>query len=123
MLEPPCYMESVPSPPDQRLQRLSSAVTDALPPDWEKWIDIKVELSTEVQGTGQDIYPNVHKKPRGFALILNFEEFVGDIVSRRIGSEKDVIHLDKLLQQLGYEVRICSNLTLVVNEAFLFEKL
>ena len=41
---------------------------------------------------------------------MNFEEFANQIVGRRIGSEKDVIHLDQLLQQLGYNVTIKSNL-------------
>ncbi|EFX71263.1 hypothetical protein DAPPUDRAFT_216854 [Daphnia pulex] len=42
---------------------------------------------------------------------MNFEKFNGNIVGQRIGSEKDVIHLDQLLQQLGYKVIIKSDLT------------
>lgn len=32
----------------------------------------------------------------------------------RVGSEKDVIHLDQLLCQLGYVVTLRTNLTMVV---------
>lgn len=107
-------MEPIPSPPDLLLQRSSSTVADAVPPDWENMMNIKVEVGPEIKGMGQDVYPNVHRNPRGMALILNFEEFNCDVVSRRVGSEKDVIHLDQLLQQLGYSVTIKSNLNLVV---------
>ena len=104
MLDPPNYMEATPSSPGPR-----GSVTDAIPPDYNI-LEVKVINSTTVKGLDQDAYPNIYKKPRGQALIMNFEEFANQIVGRRIGSEKDVIHLDQLLQQLGYNVTIKSNL-------------
>ncbi len=85
-------------------------VTDAVPPDYNI-LNIKVTIGEEIKGLGQDVYPNRHIFPRGLALIMNFEKFSSDIVGRRVGSEKDVIHLDQLLQQLGYRVIIKSDLT------------
>ena len=114
VLEPPRYFDAVPSPPDSPLRRISSTVTDALPPDWDNLMNIKVTIGTEIKGLGQDVYPNRNIKPRGLALIMNFAEFSSGIVSPRIGSEKDVINLDRLLQQLGYEVAIKSNLNYAV---------
>lgn len=104
VLDPPNYMEATPSSPGPR-----GSVTDAIPPDYNI-LEVKVINSTTVKGLDQDAYPNIYKKPRGQALIMNFEEFANQIVGRRIGSEKDVIHLDQLLQQLGYNVTIKSNL-------------
>jgi hypothetical protein len=90
----------------------SALVTDAAP-DYNL-LDIRVTIGEEIKGLGQDIYPNRHISPRGLALIMNFEKFNGNIVGQRIGSEKDVIHLDQLLQQLGYKVIIKSDLTWMV---------
>ncbi len=112
MLEPPSYaMFSLPEQPSFT----SPSVTDPIPaPDSEIWIEVDVKLATEVRGSGKDSYLNVHKNPRGLALILNYQNFQGDVVSPRNGSEKDVIHLDQLLKQLGYNVQIHSNLTYLV---------
>ena len=107
VLQPANYIEMEPSSPVFR------TVTDAVPPDYN-YIDIKVTIGDEIKGLGQDVYPKRHIFPRGLALIINFEKFSNDIVSRRVGSEKDVIHLDQLLQQLGYRVIIKSDLTWIV---------
>nr|CAH0100029.1 unnamed protein product [Daphnia galeata] len=113
VLQPARYVEVDPFAPIVR-ERSNSyrapPVTDALPPDYNL-LDIRVTIGEEIKGLGQDIYPNRHISPRGLALIMNFEKFNSDIVGRRIGSEKDVIHLDQLLQQLGYKVIIKSDLT------------
>lgn len=103
-MDPPNYMEATPSSPGPR-----GTVTDAIPPDYSI-LEVKVITGTSVKGLDQDAYPNRYIKPRGQALIMNFEEFANQTVGRRIGSEKDVIHLDQLLQQLGYNVTIKSNL-------------
>lgn len=113
VLQPPNYIEVDPFQPAPRERSSSfrgSPVTDALPPDYNL-LDIRVTIGDEIKGLGQDIYPNRNIFPRGLALIMNFEKFNGDIVGRRVGSEKDVIHLDQLLQQLGYKVIIKSDLT------------
>lgn len=99
-----------PAPRERSSSFRGSPVTDALPPDYNL-LDIRVTIGDEIKGLGQDIYPNRNIFPRGLALIMNFEKFNGDIVGRRVGSEKDVIHLDQLLQQLGYKVIIKSDLT------------
>ena len=105
MLDPPDY-SSPPSP------LLPGTVTDSVPPDYTT-LDIKVKPATETCGIGNPfIYPNLHKKPRGRALIINFMKFTN--ADERVGSEKDVIHLDQLLQQLGYEVTFRTNLNKVV---------
>lgn len=116
VLQPPNYMpnfniEVVPSSPVLR----APPVTDAAPPDYDL-LDIRVTIGDEIKGIGQDVYSNRNIFPRGLALIINYEKFNNDIVSRRIGSEKDVIHLDQLLQQLGYRVIIKSDLTRKVSE-------
>lgn len=115
MLQPARYVEVDPFTPVTR-ERSSSfrsaLVTDAAP-DYNL-LDIRVTIGEEIKGLGQDIYPNRHISPRGLALIMNFEKFNGNIVGQRIGSEKDVIHLDQLLQQLGYKVIIKSDLTWMV---------
>ena len=112
MLEPPSY--AMFSPPEQPSLTSPSVTDPILAPDSEIWIEVDVKLATEVRGSGKDSYLNVHKNPRGLALILNYQSFQGDIVSPRNGSEKDVIHLDQLLKQLGYNVQIHSNLTYLV---------
>lgn len=48
-------------------------------------------------------------RPRGFALIINNIEFLGDESSKREGAEKDTAHLHELLLQLGFEVMIRHN--------------
>lgn len=45
-------------------------------------------------------------KPRGFALIINNINFLGDSRAKREGAEKDTAHLEQLLQQLGFDVVI-----------------
>ena len=101
-------MEATPSSPGPR-----GPVTDAVPPDYNI-LEVKVEPSTQVKGLDQDAYKNRHIKPRGQALIMNFEDFTNPTVNRRNGSEIDVIHLDQLLRQLGYNVTIKSNLNHLV---------
>ncbi|CAL8094579.1 unnamed protein product [Orchesella dallaii] len=48
-------------------------------------------------------------RPRGFALIVNNIEFLGDPQSRRDGAEKDSVHLQQLLEQLGFQVLVRHN--------------
>lgn len=117
VLQAPNYIEVDPFQPVQRERSSSfrsSPVADGLPPDYNL-LDIRVTIGDEIKGLGQDIYPNRNICPRGLALIMNFEKFNSDIVGRRFGSEKDVIHLDQLLQQLGYKVIIKSDLTWIVS--------
>ena len=115
VLQPANYIDVEPTSPIIR----STPVTDAVPPDYEI-LDIKVRVGDEIKGLGQDVYPNRNIFPRGLALIINFEKFNNDIIGHRKGSEKDVIHLDKLLQQLGYTVIIKSDLTRKVSQSVLF---
>jgi hypothetical protein len=117
VLQPARYVEVDPFTPIVRERSNSNRappVTDAVPPDYNL-MNIRVTVGEEIKGLGQDIYPNRHISPRGLALIMNFEKFNSDIVGQRIGSEKDVIHLDQLLQQLGYKVIIKSDLTWLVS--------
>lgn len=107
MLDPPIYLDI----PFSQTPYLTQPVTDSNPPDYNL-LNIKVKIGTEIKGLGQDLYPNRNIKPRGQALILNYEKFTN--ASHRIGSEKDVIHLDQLLQQLGYDVTLKTNLNLLV---------
>lgn len=48
-------------------------------------------------------------RPRGFALIVNNIEFLGDPGSKREGAEKDTIHLRQLLEQMGFVVTVEEN--------------
>lgn len=91
-------------------------VTDAVPPDYDI-LDIRVKIGEEIKGIGQDVYPNRNIYPRGLALIINYKKFNNGIIDERVGSEKDVIHLDQLLQQLGYRVIIKSDLTRTVSNS------
>ena len=105
VLEPPNYLEGPSSPIHY------GPVTDAAPPDYNI-LNIQVKLATEFRGA-PDGYPNRCIKPRGMALILNYQHFVN--AEERVGSEKDVIHLDQLLQQLGYSVTLRTDLSLLVS--------
>lgn len=87
------------------------SVTDAAPPDYNQ-LEMIVKKGEEILGMGQDVYPNRNIKPRGSALIINYEKFTN--APARIGSEKDVICLDQLLPQLGYNVTLRTNLSQVV---------
>lgn len=100
VLDPPNYMEQI--PPSVQ----PSTITDSAP-DYNIF-NINVKIGTEIRGLAQNSYPNHNRKPRGQALILNYEKFTN--ASSRIGSEVDVIHLDQLLQQLGYTVTLKTNL-------------
>jgi len=107
VLDPPNYMEPVTHVPSSGLL---PTVTDSAPPDYSL-LNIEVKIGTEIRGLGQNIYPNRNIKPRGQALIINYENFQN--FSPRIGSEKDVLYLDQLLQQLGYTVTLRTNLSKV----------
>ena len=109
VLDPPNYMEPVTHVPSSGLL---PTVTDSAPPDYSL-LNIEVKIGTEIRGLGQNIYPNRNIKPRGQALIINYENFQN--FSPRIGSEKDVLYLDQLLQQLGYTVTLRTNLSKVVS--------
>ena len=108
VLDPPNYMEQTPALVQP------STITDAAP-DYTT-LNIKVKIGTEIRGIAQNAYPNRNRKPRGQALIINYDRFTN--ASPRIGSEKDVIHLDQLLQQLGYTVTLKTNLNLAVSFIF-----
>jgi len=114
VLDPPNYMEQTPALVQP------STITDAAP-DYTT-LNIKVKIGTEIRGIAQNAYPNRNRKPRGQALIINYDRFTN--ASPRIGSEKDVIHLDQLLQQLGYTVTLKTNLNLAetFNEIDLYTK-
>ena len=43
--------------------------------------------------------------PRGFALIIDNEDFVNDVMPKREGTLFDSNNLDILFQELGFEVR------------------
>lgn len=120
VLQPPIYMPSpnfIVEPPILSPIVSGAPVTDAVPPDYDVF-KINVTVGKEIKGIGQDVYPNRNIFPRGLALIINFAKFNLDIVSDRKGSEKDVIHLDQLLQQLGYRVIIKSDLTKTVSRTY-----
>ena len=109
-MDPPNYMGQTPS----LLQ--PSALTDSAP--CYKTLNIKVKIGTEILGLAQNAYPNRNRKPRGRALIINYDKFPN--ARPRTGSEVDVIHLDQLLQQLGYTVTLKTNLNLVVSFVHFF---
>lgn len=120
VLEPPNYLDAqAPSSPISR----SHSVTDAIPPDYRS-LDIKVVVGDEIKGLRPDAYHNRNIYPRGLAIIINYEKFDNEQKrNRRIGSEKDVIHLDQLLQQLGYEVTLKSDLTFEVNDKLIHTRI
>lgn len=98
-------------------------MTDAIPPDYRS-LDIKVVVGDEIKGLRPDAYHNRNIYPRGLAIIINYEKFDNEQKrNRRIGSEKDVIHLDQLLQQLGYEVTLKSDLTFEVNDKLIHTRI
>lgn len=48
-------------------------------------------------------------RPKGYALIINNIEFLGDYAAKRDGADKDTSHLHQLLEQLGFDVMIRRN--------------
>jgi len=105
VLDTPNYMEQTPALVQP------STIPDAAP-DYTT-LNINVTIGTEIRGIAQNAYPNRNQKPRGQALIINYYNFPQ---AQRKGSEKDVILLDQLLQQLGYTVTLKTNLNLAETE-------
>lgn len=67
------------------------------------FMDLQVRPAVQPSPTGHGLYPS-HSNPRGRVLILNNKSFEGDQYPSRRGSECDTVNLERLYDQMGYEV-------------------
>jgi len=78
-------------------------------------MDVRVKTSAvlrsnSIQGSQMKAY-EMNKVPRGYALVIDIEVYENDIHERRHGSHVDVENLKALLEQLGFTVQVCKDLS------------
>ena len=71
---------------------------------------------TILQGAAGDQFESdryrMSSEPRGYILIINNKVFKH--MGQRVGSDKDLVELDRVFTRIGYEVEVKHNLTVQV---------
>ena len=97
---PPNYQERLPThytPPQ--------ILTNSTAP-----LEVRVKVGQDLPKTAANNCYRMEAKPRGFVLIIDNENFQGDVLPTRTGSVVDANNLDILFGQLGFRVTLRRNL-------------
>jgi len=97
---PPNYQERLPTqytPPQ--------ILTNSTAP-----LEVRVKLGQELAKSSVSNCYRMEAKPRGFVLIIDNENFQGEVLPTRTGSVVDANNLDILFGQLGFRVTLRRNL-------------
>ena len=73
-------------------------------------LEVRVKVGQDLPKTLANNCYRMEAKPRGFVLIIDNENFQGDVLPTRTGSVVDANNLDILFGQLGFRVTLRRNL-------------
>jgi len=73
-------------------------------------LEVKVKVGQDLPKTSANNCYRMEAKPRGFVLIIDNENFQGEVLPTRTGSVVDANNLDILFGQLGFRVTLRRNL-------------
>lgn len=73
-------------------------------------LEVRVKVGQEMPKTSANKCYRMEAKPRGLVLIIDNENFQGDVLPTRTGSVVDANNLDILFGQLGFRVTLRRNL-------------